>query len=151
MRYVQNCPMLFAFCVLSLSGARAEFADLCKPSQQQIELRMHDAMFGGQRLKLAESTKRAFKVPSGAPGAKSGNPLVKTAVLGCSHHSLVPHAVKLPLVLPADRHVSHVKHDCPGSEPGRVSDGLTREPDGFNPLVLIDRREVEVVGPHSAW
>jgi hypothetical protein len=38
---------LFAFGTLSIAAGGTNFAEHCKPPQQQIELRLFDALFGG--------------------------------------------------------------------------------------------------------
>jgi hypothetical protein len=48
MRHKQICLALFAFGTLSMAAGGADFAELCKPPQQQIELRLFDALFGGE-------------------------------------------------------------------------------------------------------
>jgi len=48
MRHVYLCPSLLVVCVLGAGPALADIADLCKPPRQQIELRLHGAMFRGR-------------------------------------------------------------------------------------------------------
>lgn len=48
MRQVHSCLTLLMVCALGAAVARADFAVLCKPPQQQIDLRLYDAMFRGE-------------------------------------------------------------------------------------------------------
>jgi len=48
MRTQQICLTLFTSWALSVTAGGADFAELCKPPQQQIELRLFDALFRGE-------------------------------------------------------------------------------------------------------
>jgi hypothetical protein len=48
MRTKQICLTLFTSWALGVTAGGADFAELCKPPQQQIELRLFDALSRGE-------------------------------------------------------------------------------------------------------